>query len=146
MAESRSSSWRWWVCGLLLLASMINYMDRQTLANAAVRITKQFGLNQEQYGDLEFGFGYGFAAGSIVFGFLADRVSVRWLYPAVLLLWSVTGFMTGWAEDYSQWLAGGVSDCGGDWFGLGAVLVVDGARAGFGSGCGDGCYERRGVA
>src|SRR5436190_22999714 len=104
MAESRSSSWRWWVCGLLLLASMINYMDRQTLANAAVRITKQFGLNQEQYGDLEFGFGYGFAAGSIVFGFLADRVSVRWLYPAVLLLWSVTGFMTGWAEDYSQLL------------------------------------------
>jgi len=36
----RSASWKWWVCGLLLFASMINYMDRQTLANAAVRITK----------------------------------------------------------------------------------------------------------
>src|SRR5262245_49625170 len=47
MAQTRPAAWRWWVCGLLLFASMINYMDRQTLANAAVRITTQFGLNQE---------------------------------------------------------------------------------------------------
>ena len=38
-ATSASASWRWWVCGMLLLASAINYMDRQTLANAAVRIS-----------------------------------------------------------------------------------------------------------
>ena len=36
----------WLVCGLLLLASAINYMDRQTLANASVRITREFSLNQ----------------------------------------------------------------------------------------------------
>ena len=46
----RGSSWKWWVCGLLLCASAINYMDRQTLANAATRITAQFRLSQEQYG------------------------------------------------------------------------------------------------
>ena len=83
---------------------MINYMDRQTLANAAVRITKQFGLDQEHYGNLEFGFGWGFAAGSVVFGVMADRISVRWLYPAVLLLWSITGFATGLVKDYPQLL------------------------------------------
>lgn len=83
---------------------MINYMDRQTLANAAVRIAKQFGLSQEQYGNLEFGFGWGFAAGSIVFGVMADRISVRWLYPAVLLLWSATGFLTGLVQDGQQLL------------------------------------------
>jgi MFS transporter, ACS family, aldohexuronate transporter len=83
---------------------MINYMDRQTLANAAVRITKQFALSQEQYGDLEFGFGWAFAVGSIVFGFMADRISVRWVYPAVLLLWSLTGFLTGFVSGYEQLL------------------------------------------
>jgi hypothetical protein len=31
---------------MLLLASAINYMDRQTLANAAVRISREFGLSQ----------------------------------------------------------------------------------------------------
>lgn len=103
-AAARTKSWKWWVCGLLLLASMINYMDRQTLANAAVRITKQFALTQKQYGDLEFGFGWAFAVGSIVFGVLVDRLSVRWVYPAVLLLWSATAFVTGLIGNYSELL------------------------------------------
>jgi ACS family hexuronate transporter-like MFS transporter len=55
-------------------------MDRQTLANASVRITKEFQLTQAQYGNIEAVFAYAFAAGSIVFGWLADRFSVRWLY------------------------------------------------------------------
>ena len=64
---------KWWICGLLLLATTINYMDRQTLANAATRVTKEFSLTQEQYGDMEMWFGWAFAAGSLVFGFVADR-------------------------------------------------------------------------
>jgi MFS family permease len=91
---------RWWICGLLLGASMINYMDRQTLANAAVRISNEFQLSQEQYGSLELGFGWAFAVGSLVFGILADRVPVRWLYPAVLGLWSVCGLATSFVKGY----------------------------------------------
>ena len=98
--QARPASWKWWICGLLLLASAINYMDRQTLANAAVRITRQFHLNQEQYGNLELGFGLAFATGSILFGVMADRFAVRWIYPAVLILWSATGFATGLAQSY----------------------------------------------
>src|SRR5262245_51386329 len=98
--QTRSASWKWWVCGLLLFASMINYMDRQTLANAAVRITAQFTLNQEQYGNLELVFGWAFAVGSVLFGVLVDRLSVRWVYPAVLVLWSATGFATGLVQSY----------------------------------------------
>jgi ACS family hexuronate transporter-like MFS transporter len=96
----RSTSWKWWVCAVLLLASTINYMDRQTLANAATRITREFQLSQEQYGNLEFVFGWAFAIGSLLFGIAADRVSVRWLYPVVLLLWSAVGFGTGVVEGY----------------------------------------------
>ncbi len=96
----RSATWKWLVCGLLLLASAINYMDRQTLANAAVRITKQFSLTQEQYGNLEFGFGLAFAAGSVVFGVIVDRASLRWVYPCVLFLWSAAGFATALTSNY----------------------------------------------
>ena len=59
--------WQWWVSGLLLLATMLNYMDRQTLANLSVRITDELSLSQERYGDLELAFGWAFAAGSLVF-------------------------------------------------------------------------------
>jgi ACS family hexuronate transporter-like MFS transporter len=101
---SRSPNWKWIVCGMLMLASAINYMDSQTLANASVRISREFGLTQTQYGNVEAAFGYAFAAGSLVFGWMADRLSLRWLYAAVLALWSVAGFVTGFVNDYDQLL------------------------------------------
>ncbi len=99
-----SQSWRWWISGLLLLATMINYMDRQTLANLSMRITEQFQLSDEQYGDIEFVFGVAFALGAIFFGTIADRVSIRWLYPSVLVAWSAMGFLTGLTHGYSAML------------------------------------------
>src|SRR3954470_286544 len=101
---SRPPTWRWTVCGLLLLASAINYMDRQTLANASVRITRQFGLSQTQYGNIEAVFAYAFAAGSIVFGILADYISVRWLYAIVLAAWSLAGLAAGRVHDAHELL------------------------------------------
>ena len=97
-------TWKWTICGLLLLASAINYMDRQTLANASVRITREFHLTQSQYGNIEAVFAYAFAAGSIVFGFLADRFSVRWLYPCVLTFWSLAGLTTGFVRNEQELL------------------------------------------
>ena len=99
-SSEKTGLWVWWVCGLLLLASTINYMDRQTLSNTSKRITDEFKLSEQQYGNLELAFGLAFAAGATVFGFIADKVSVRWLYPAVLLLWSFMGFATGFVETY----------------------------------------------
>jgi ACS family hexuronate transporter-like MFS transporter len=94
----------WYVCGLLLLATTINYMDRQTLSTTAARLTKEMHLSQEQYGNLEMWFGFAFAAGALFFGVLADYVSVRWLYAFVLVAWSIVGIVTGWARDYDDLL------------------------------------------
>ena len=104
LASNRPPTWKWTICGLLLLASAINYMDRQTLANASVRITKEFHLTQSQYGNIEAVFAYAFAAGSIVFGLLADRFSVRWLYAGVLTFWSLAGFATGFVRNEQELL------------------------------------------
>ncbi|MBI1902717.1 MAG: MFS transporter [Planctomycetia bacterium] len=100
-AGRRSGAWKWWVCGLLFLASTVNYVDRQTLVNVSSRIKKEFKLNDEGYGRLESAFGWAFAAGTMIFGFIADRTSIRWLYPTVLLLWSAMGFCTGLVETYA---------------------------------------------
>lgn len=92
------------ICALLLLASAINYLDRQTLASASSRILEELDLTNEQYGDIEGLFGYGFVLGSIIFGILADWVSIRWLYPAVLIAWSAATAATAYAEDYQDFL------------------------------------------
>jgi ACS family hexuronate transporter-like MFS transporter len=96
-----SHLWVWWVCGLLLCASTINYMDRQTLSTTAARIKAEFELDNQRYGYLETAFGLAFAAGALTFGFIADRTNIRWLYPAVLLAWSTMGFLTGLVETYA---------------------------------------------
>ena len=98
------SRWQWTVSILLLLATMINYMDRQVLANMAVRIQTQLKISDTQYGNIEWAFGTAFAVGSLFFGFLVDRVSVRWLYPTILFAWSMVGFATGFVWDYSSLL------------------------------------------
>src|SRR5262245_53971889 len=103
-SSQRPSSWKWIICALLFLASAINYMDRQTLSNASVRISTEFHLNEERFGNIESVFAYAFAAGSLVFGWLADRFSVRWLYAVVLAMWSLAGFATGFVRDYDQLL------------------------------------------
>lgn len=95
----------WTVSLMLLMATMLNYMDRQALANVAPRVIEEFGLTKEQYGNVEAMFSYAFAAGSLIFGFVADRVPVRWLYPGVLVLWSLVGMATGLVRDYHELLA-----------------------------------------
>ena len=98
----RPSLWRWWVCVLLLLASTLNYMDRMALNQTAVRIRDTLGISNTWYSVLESVFTVGFAVGGLTTGWLVDRVSVRWVYPAAVLGWSLFGFLTGFAPGY--WL------------------------------------------
>src|SRR4051794_30605985 len=91
LAESRGQAWRWWVCLLLLMATMVNYMDRLTLNLLAVPIEKELGLTDNQYADLEMAFGLAFALGAVVFGFTVDRFNVFWVYPLAVLAWSASG-------------------------------------------------------
>ncbi len=104
LPSPRSVVWKWGVTGLLLLATTVNYMDRVALANASVRVTTELGLSNQEYGHLELAFGWAFAAGSLVFGILADRWRVFLLYPAVLFLWSCMGAASGWSTGFSSLL------------------------------------------
>lgn len=98
----KMGAWQGWVSLLLLQATMLNYMDRQTLSSLSPRIKAVFSLTNEQYGEIEMYFGISFAFGSLFFGFIADYVSVRILYPTALLLWSAVGIATGACEGYTS--------------------------------------------
>ena len=71
----------WAICVLMLLATMLNYMDRLALSQQATEISRELGLTNKDYADIEQGFGIAFAIGGIVTGLAADRISPRWLYP-----------------------------------------------------------------
>lgn len=96
-AINLKSQWKWLVCGALLLATLLNYMDRQALSETATELKARYDLDDARYGDIERGFSYAFAAGSVLFGFLADRFGPHRLYPVVLVGWSLAGIATTFA-------------------------------------------------
>ena len=61
----------WGICGLMLLATMLNYMDRQALAQQATEIRGELKLSNEDYGRLEIGLRPGVRR-------RRDRHGVRW--------------------------------------------------------------------
>lgn len=107
VARSRLGTRAWLICIVLLLATMLNYMDRQALAVTLPTLKQEFQLTESRVGMVEGCFGYAFAAGSLLFGLLADRWGPRWLYPVALIGWSLAGIatsaagqpeITGWFE------------------------------------------------
>jgi MFS transporter, ACS family, hexuronate transporter len=100
-SHERSAGWEWLLCGALLSATLLNYANRQTVPTAANRIRKELRLSNEQYGRVEAGFGLAFAFGALVFGAAADLVSVRWLYPVVMLVWSAAAIVSGRVETFA---------------------------------------------
>jgi MFS transporter, ACS family, hexuronate transporter len=97
LGTQHSGNWRWWVCGALLLATLLNYMDRQALSETATELKERYYLDDERYGNVERGFSRAFAVGSVLFGWLADRFGPRRLYPVVLVGWSAAGIATTFA-------------------------------------------------
>jgi ACS family hexuronate transporter-like MFS transporter len=102
VSRSVIPAWKWWIVVLLLLATVVNYMDRQTIGSVASFIKKDFQLKEEGYGTLEAWFGYSYAVFLLVAGFLADRWDLRWLYAGALLVWSGAGVATGFVSTLLQ--------------------------------------------
>ncbi|HEY5313728.1 MAG TPA: MFS transporter [Pirellulales bacterium] len=121
VAAGRSDTWKWYICIVLLLATVVNYMDRLTINTLALPIQRDFGINNEKYGELEWYFGVAFAFGSIFWGCLVDWIGVYWIYPIVLVGWSAMGFFTGLSHTYDDlmilrlglgWFEAGHFPCG----------------------------------
>jgi ACS family hexuronate transporter-like MFS transporter len=79
----------------MMFATLLNYMDRQVLPQIATELKDQpYQIDKARYGEVAGNFALAFAAGSIFFGFIADRVGPRLLYPVVLVGWSAAGLAT----------------------------------------------------
>lgn len=96
-------SWRWWVLGTLFLATFLNYLDRQTLSVAADPISEEFGLSNIERGDLLAAFVFSYAFAHLFIGFLLDRVkNIRRFFPIMLIGWSLTNMLVGFAQNYTS--------------------------------------------
>lgn len=87
----------WLTCFLLFLATSIVYLDRQVLALTAVKIIANFGLTNEQFGQIVAAFRYSYGLMQIFGGFLVDSYGPRLIFPIASGAWSLAGLLTGLA-------------------------------------------------
>jgi ACS family hexuronate transporter-like MFS transporter len=86
---ARIGHYRWTICALLLLASTINYVDRQVIGILKPTLQTQFGWSEMDYADIVFAFQLAYAIGFLFAGSLMDRIGVKKGFAAALVIWSI---------------------------------------------------------
>ena len=80
---------RWRIAALLFAATVINYIDRQTLSVLASEITSDLGLNDIEYSQVVQAFLICYAAMYIVWGRIIDRWGTRAALATSMVWWSL---------------------------------------------------------
>lgn len=95
---------RWIICGLLFLATTINYVDRFALSFLAKPLQEQFGWSDSGYGWILFAFQASYAGMNLGWGGIMDRVGLRLGYTLAVVWWSIAAMGHAWAR--SVWSFG----------------------------------------
>lgn len=93
------SSIRWWIIGLIAVATVINYIDRTSLAVMWPAISKDASLTKEQYATIVSGFMICYALGQAVSGRIFDQVGTRLGFVLSVAVWSVACAAHGLARN-----------------------------------------------
>ena len=80
---------RWWIIGLVFLATLINFIDRLTIAVLAPVLSADLGLTNQQFGSLTIWFLAAYTASQGLSGLLFDRAGTRRGFTVSVLVWSV---------------------------------------------------------
>lgn len=97
---------RWWLCGLLFVATGLSFLDRQVLSNLAPQITAELQINDEQYSHVTNAFLVSYAVMFLVGGRLLDAVGTRLGLALAVGVWSLASALHAVVRSGGQ-LAGG---------------------------------------
>ncbi|MER7393898.1 MFS transporter [Streptomyces sp. NPDC000151] len=78
-----------WAIFLLMLFLAINFADKAIIGLAAGPMMEELGLSATQYGSIASSFYLLFSISAIVFGFLGNRLSGKWLLAGLAVVWSL---------------------------------------------------------
>lgn len=79
---------RWHICGLLFLATVLNYVDRQVFSILAPDLQRDIGWSELDYGRIVIAFQVSYAVSLIVSGRVIDRIGSKLGYTFAMIWWS----------------------------------------------------------
>jgi len=84
---------RWWIAGLLFLATVINYIDRQTLSVLAPLLRDKFGMTNTDYSRVIFGFMLAYTIMQSGSGRLMDWLGTKRGFSLAIIWWSIAALL-----------------------------------------------------
>src|SRR5690242_13740298 len=95
-------NFRWYICGLLLYATTVNYMDRMVLGILEPIIAEDLHWSNTDYGAITAVFQIGYAMMMPLAGRLIDWLGLRLGYSVATLLWSLSSMSHALARTATQ--------------------------------------------
>ncbi|HTL68688.1 MAG TPA: MFS transporter [Lacunisphaera sp.] len=89
---------RWAVIGFAFLATVLNYIDRQTLSVLAPTLRQECGITDAQYGLIISAFLGAYTVSNGISGAFVDRVGTKIGYAVFVLWWSVSSMLHAFAR------------------------------------------------
>ncbi len=89
---------RWWIVGLIAMATAINYLDRQTLPVAIGELRKSFSVSDSEYGMINSLFLFAYGTMYAVGGRLLDVLGTRVGYAIMIVWWSIANMLHGFVS------------------------------------------------
>ena len=87
--RDRTGYFRWVICGLLFLASTVNYIDRQVIGILKPTLQQEFGWTEMDYADIVFAFQLAYAVGFLFAGRMIDWLGTKKGFTVALVVWSL---------------------------------------------------------
>lgn len=99
------SNLRWWICTLLFASTVINYIDRQTLALLAPELKRTYHWTNSDYSALGIAFRISYSIGQTLFGRVLDRVGTRRGLTGTVAAYSIVSVLTSLANGFAGFLS-----------------------------------------
>ncbi|HEY8461976.1 MAG TPA: MFS transporter [Blastocatellia bacterium] len=90
-AVSKIKHLRWYICGLLFFATVVNYIDRQVLGSLAPELKRTLGWTESEYSMIVIWFQIAYGAMFLVWGGVIDRIGVKLGFGIAIVWWSLAG-------------------------------------------------------
>ena len=126
MTKTAIPGLRWWIIGLVFLATLINFIDRLTISVLAPVITAQLELSNLEFASITTSFLAAYTISQGLSGKLYDRIGTKRGFTLSILVWSVAAcahaFARGLISLISLRLLLGVGEAG-NWPGAAKVIA-----------------------
>jgi MFS transporter, ACS family, hexuronate transporter len=105
-SANRIGNFRWVICGVIFLATTINYIDRQVISILKPTILTWPGWTESAYGDVVSYFQLSYALMMIFAGALIDRIGIRKGFAIAIIFWSLAAMghaIAGTVASFTLW-------------------------------------------